>query len=77
MWMNLGIVIVAAGIFVTEAPTLLKKGNIKEFRVFFVLLLFATSLSIAVNLKVAVPNPIDWIEFVYKPITDWLQATLK
>lgn len=77
MWMNLGIAIIASGIFITEAPALLKKGSIKEFRVFLFLLLFATSLSIAVNLKVAVPSPIDWIEFVYKPIIDWLQATLK
>lgn len=77
MWMNLGIVIAVAGIFITEAPALLKKESMKTFRVFLVLLFFGTGLSIALSFKVAVPNPIDWIEFVYKPITVWLQTTLK
>ena len=77
MWVNLGIVIAAAGIFIIEAPALLKKESMKDFRIFSVLLLFGTVLNIALSFKVAVPNPIDWIEFVYKPITIWLQTTLK
>ncbi|MBE1555982.1 hypothetical protein [Sporosarcina limicola] len=77
MWMSVLIVVVVVVMFTAEAIPLLKKGNIKEFRVFSVLLLFGTSLSIALSLKVAIPSPIDWIEFIYKPLTDWLQTTLK
>ncbi|QNK89128.1 hypothetical protein H7992_05230 [Sporosarcina sp. resist] len=77
MWMILGIVIAVAGTFITEAPALLKKESMKDFRVFSVLLFFGTGLSFALSFNVAVPNPIDWIEFVYKPITVWFQTTFK
>lgn len=77
MWVNLGIIITTAGIFIIKAPILLKKESMKDFQVFSVLLLFATGLGLALSFKVAVPNPLDWVEFVYKPITIWLQTTLK
>ncbi|MGN7407936.1 hypothetical protein [Sporosarcina sp. SAFN-010] len=77
MWITLGIVVAVAGIFIIEAPALLKKESMKDFRVFSILLFCGTGLSIALSFKVAVPNPIQWIEFVYKPITVWLQTTLK
>ncbi|GAB7388183.1 hypothetical protein BSNK01_20200 [Bacillaceae bacterium] len=60
-----------------EVPPLLKKRRGRELWVFSVLLLFGTGSAIAESLRVNIPNPIDWIIFVYKPISDFITAMLQ
>ncbi|MCF6409378.1 hypothetical protein [Pseudalkalibacillus salsuginis] len=73
----LGILLVIIVIVYIEVPSLLKKGLKKELWVFGILLLFGTGLSIAQGLQVDIPNPMDWIKFVYKPFSDILYGLLK
>lgn len=70
-------IIVAAGlIWWLEVPAMLKKKQKKELRVFCVLLLLGTAAGIAKALKGAVPNPLDWITFVFQPAADALMKIL-
>lgn len=73
----IGIIAVAAVIAYLEVPPLLKKNWKKELGVFVFLLLFGTGLSIAQALDVDIPNPMDWISMVYKPMSDGIDQVLK
>jgi hypothetical protein len=73
----LGILVVAGVIALVEVPSLLKKGLKKELWVFGILLLLGTGLSIAQGLQMNIPNPLDGIAAVYKPMSDFLFGLLK
>lgn len=69
MWIVFGILAVAIVIAFIDAPYLLKQGLKKELWTFSILLLFGTGLSIAEGLQVEIPNPMDALAFIYKPLT--------
>ncbi|MCF6409826.1 hypothetical protein [Pseudalkalibacillus salsuginis] len=73
----LGTLLVVIVIVLIEAPSLLKKGLKKELWVFGILLLFGTGLNIAQGLQVVIPNPMDWINVIYKPISDFIFGILR
>lgn len=60
-----------------EIPSLLKKKRIKELCVFSVLLLIGVGLSISQSLQLNIPNPLDWINVVFKPLNDAIFGILK
>ncbi|SES10960.1 hypothetical protein [Psychrobacillus sp. OK032] len=69
MLKTLGILFVAAIIVILELPHLLQKKLIKEVVIFSILLAFGVILSILLALGVKVPNPMDFITYVLKPLT--------
>ncbi len=73
----LGILLIVIVIVLIEVPSLLKKGLKKELWVFGILLFFGTGLNIAQGLQIDIPNPMDWINVVYKPISDFLFGLLR
>ncbi len=68
----LGIILSAAAIMILEVPYMLRKRLKKELWVFSLLLLLGVGISSAEALQWAIPTPLDWITFVYKPFTDFL-----
>ena len=77
MWSSLAIIAVAAAILKLEAPSLKKRRLAKELRVFYILLLSGTILSIAMLMNVELPNPMRLVHAVYKPLSDWYTSVLK
>ncbi|HZG80818.1 MAG TPA: hypothetical protein VEZ13_08635 [Brevibacillus sp.] len=73
----IGIVAVAVIIAMAEVPGLWKKRRMKEVWVFMLLLFLGTGIGIAESLTLQVPNPLDWITALYKPISDFIQAILR
>jgi len=76
MWATLGIVSAAILIFMAEAPSLLKNKAKRELWVFSVLLVIGVGLSITRGLNVSIPNPLDVLIIVYKPLSDLLTSLL-
>lgn len=72
-----GILVVAAVITMIEMPALWKNGLRKEAWSYSVLLLLGIGISIALNLHLDVPNPLDWITYLYKPISEFLHGILQ
>ncbi|MFB5284506.1 hypothetical protein [Peribacillus sp. Hz7] len=72
-----GILLIVAVIIAIDVPPLLRKKLKKELWIFSILLLFGTALSIAQALNIKIPNPIDWITAIYKPLSDMLEKLLK
>lgn len=66
----IGILMASAIMIVIEVPALWKKNLKKEIQAFSVLLLFGAGLSIAQILRMKIPNPLDWITTLYKPMSD-------
>ncbi|WP_409342927.1 hypothetical protein [Paenibacillus sp. MBLB4367] len=77
MWAISGIVVVTAAIAIIEGPSLWKKKWKKELFVFSVMLLSGTALSIALILHIDIPNPLDLIVYLYKPLSDSLLKMLE
>lgn len=72
MWLIAGI-LAATGICAAyEIPSLLSRK--KDLWVFSFLLLLGTALAIVAALKGHIPNPLDWIAAVYKPVGNWMQS---
>ena len=72
-----GILVIVAVIIAIDVPSLLRKKLKKELWIFSILLLFGTALSIAQALNIKIPNPLDWITAIYKPLSDMIEKLLK
>ena len=72
MLKSIGILMVAAVILYIEVPTLLEKKHKIELIVFSILLLFGVGLGVAYSFNIQIPNPIDLLTFIYKPLHDVL-----
>lgn len=73
----LGVIVVAIGIAIYEVPSLIKKNLKKELFIFSILLVFALTLSIAKILYEDIPNPLDGLTVIYKPLSDLIIGILK
>lgn len=71
-----GIVAAAAFIVFIEAPSLWKKRQIKELWVFSLLLIMGTGIGIAQSMHIPIPNPVDWINYIYRPIGYFIERAL-
>ncbi|MCA1063051.1 hypothetical protein LS684_23960 (plasmid) [Cytobacillus spongiae] len=54
----------------------LKKSR-KELAVYVSIILFGISLFVAEAFHIEVPNPLEAIIFVFKPVTDWINKLFK
>ncbi|MBT2618877.1 MULTISPECIES: hypothetical protein [unclassified Bacillus (in: firmicutes)] len=68
-----GILVIVAVIIAIDVPYLLRGKLKKELWVFSILLLFGTALSIAQALNIKIPNPLDWITVIFKPLSDIIE----
>ncbi|MBB6735308.1 hypothetical protein H7C18_30780 [Cohnella sp. CBP 2801] len=71
MWAIAGLLAAAGICAAIELPSL--AGHKKDLWIFTLLLLLGTPLSIAAALKAPIPNPLDWIAAVYRPIGNWMK----
>lgn len=77
MWTIILILMLSLLIARIEVPFLRRNAMKKELWVFLILLLAGTSLGIAEAVEAAIPNPLDWIAFVYKPFSDLILGTVE
>ncbi|PYI54947.1 hypothetical protein [Paenibacillus flagellatus] len=77
MWPLLAILLIAAAIAAFELPSLWRNELKKDAAFFAFLLLFGTGLSMAQAMQADIPNPLDWIAYVYKPLSDWIYGSMK
>lgn len=68
--------IVVAVIAAIEVPLMWKKKLIKEMWVFSFLLLLGAFFSLINALHISVSNPLGWMIFIYKPLSDMVNAWL-
>lgn len=66
----------AAGLAWFEVPRLLKRKWIKEMGAFFAFLLIGITLAALWILHVPIQSPVDWIEQLFTPISDGINALL-
>jgi hypothetical protein len=69
--------IIASIIGLIEAPVLIRKKLVLESWVFLSILFAGTLLSILLSFRVKLPNPVDLITFIYKPVSEFVFAILK
>jgi hypothetical protein len=77
MWAITGIVVTASLMVILEVPPLLKAKLKRELWLFSILLLLGTLLSIAKYLQIPIPNPLDMLYVIFKPMSDLLISFLK
>jgi hypothetical protein len=62
---------------VIEIPKMLQQKLIKELVTLSVLLLFGTVIAIMKSFDMKVPNPSDFLSWVYSPVSDLMKSLLK
>lgn len=77
MWGITGIVVTTAFIVMIEVPPLIKAKLKKELWLFSIMLLLGTLLSIAKFLQLPIPNPLDMLFVIFKPMSDMLFSFFK
>lgn len=74
----IGAVLLFAGVLcVIEIPRMLQQHLIRELWVFSLLLFLGVSLVILQSLGFQLPNPSDWVAWVYAPISNWLREIMQ
>ncbi|PZX02423.1 hypothetical protein C7437_11115 [Psychrobacillus insolitus] len=71
---SLGILLVATVIIIIEVPSLLEKKQKKELIVFSILLIIGVTLSILRAFGINIPNPLDLLTFIFKPMNDLIRV---
>jgi ABC-type transport system involved in cytochrome c biogenesis permease subunit len=77
MWAITGILLTGSVIAWLEAPYLLRAKMLKELLIFALLLTTGVTVTILYTLRVPLPNPLDWITYIHKPVSDLLFGMLK
>lgn len=77
MWSIAGLLLASAAIGAMEIPSLVKKKKYKDFVAFCFLLLLGTILSIAQSQHLNIPNPLDFITFVFQPFSKFILGLLQ
>lgn len=77
MWTVAGIFAVGILFALVEVPSLRNRKLKREMAAFFSLLFIGVGLGIAQSKQINIPNPLDWISMIYKPVSDWLMSILK
>lgn len=73
----LGILAATAAIIAIDVPPLMKKKQKKELWAFFILLIPGVTVSILIGFGVKIPNPLDFIQWLFKPFANWIQSVLQ
>ncbi|WLR50537.1 hypothetical protein LC040_14910 [Bacillus tianshenii] len=73
MWATLGILTTTAIIIALEVPSMKKNKNTKGLFFFSFFLIIGTVLSLAESSGVNIPNPLDFLRFMYEPMHTTIQ----
>jgi hypothetical protein len=73
----LAVLVFSTVLCIIEIPKMLKQNLYRELYTFVVLLGLGTVLAILKSLNVEIPNPSDFIQWVYSPVTNVIKALLK
>ncbi|MFB0840919.1 hypothetical protein [Paenibacillus oleatilyticus] len=69
------VLLAAAGMVAIEWRSLMERKLKRELWTFFLLCLVGTSLGIAEVLRLNIPNPLDWISALYKPLSNLIYGS--
>ena len=73
LWISL---IAAACVVRYQYPKLKRSKQTKELWLSACILVFAVGLSIAQSFHAPIPNPLDWITVIYKPMSKIILSAL-
>jgi hypothetical protein len=62
---------------IIEIPKMLQQKQIRELITFSVLLLLGTGIAVMKSFDMKVPNPSDFLAWVYSPVSDFMKSLLK
>lgn len=68
-----GILIISSVIVAIDVPPLVRKKRKKELWIFSILLVIGTGLSIALAMDIQIPNPLDFISWIFKPFSELIE----
>lgn len=73
----LAVLVFSTVLCIIEIPQMIQQKLYKELWAFSILLSLGTVLSILKSLDVEIPNPSDWIAWVYSPVRSIMEGMLK
>lgn len=77
VWSITGVIAGVALLGLFDAPYLRKTGSREETWTYIVMMLSGLTLNVLWVLDVPLPNPVEYINALYKPLSNWLYGLLK
>ncbi|WP_409345682.1 hypothetical protein [Paenibacillus sp. MBLB4367] len=77
LWPIASIVLITAAIIAIELPYMRRNNMKRELVVFSILLAAGFGLSLTEALEITIPNPLDWMTYVFRPYSDLVYGSLK
>lgn len=71
------VLIFSAVMYVVEVPKMLQCRQYRELWTFLILIALGAVLVILKSLDIKIPNPSDFVMWVYSPVRDVMKALLK
>lgn len=72
MWISIGSIVIAAIVFLSESSRMKRQQLFKERWLLLVMLLIAAWFGVILGMKGRIPNPMDWIMMMFKPLREFL-----
>ncbi|AEI39569.1 hypothetical protein [Paenibacillus mucilaginosus] len=73
---SIALLLLAACIAYKEIPRMRRARRHRDLLVFTVMLLAGTILGILQSARVPLPNPLDWMTMVYRPVSQGVDALI-
>lgn len=77
MLKSIALLLIAAVILWIEVPPLLEKKLKKELLAFLIFLSIGIGMGMVIGFGKTIPNPLDLLTFVFKPLNDVISLLLK
>ncbi|WP_409344901.1 hypothetical protein [Paenibacillus sp. MBLB4367] len=68
----IGVLAAIALLTLFEFPSLVRQKRKKDAAVFAVFMAVAAAFGIAKSLRMPVPNPLEWIRYVFEPVGEYV-----
>ncbi|WP_335495414.1 hypothetical protein [Neobacillus drentensis] len=75
MFYSIIILFISIGIGLLEIPKLLRGKLVRESLFYLLILSIGTFFCILLALDINLPNPVNWLTILFKPLTNWLNFT--
>ncbi|MBG9735218.1 hypothetical protein M5X17_17450 [Paenibacillus alvei] len=72
MWASIGCVIIASAIFLFQSPRMKQRQLVKERWVLLTMLIIAAGFGVVVGMNWKIPNPMDLLMLIFKPMRKFL-----
>ncbi|WP_175640506.1 hypothetical protein [Metabacillus schmidteae] len=76
MWSTVGILLIGIIVWLIEVKPLFKSKNYRVIFVYSFIVIIGLTLSILLVLNITIPTPLDFLNYIYSPVSSLIERFL-